>query len=159
MWTEAIEAIKNSSESSSVYIGCDSIVFKERDKFSKKKISKAKYSTVIIVHKDSSAGCQLFHNTVTLRDFGNLRQRLMTEVGYAIEAAFAIVDIIGKRRLEVHLDINSDPKHASNIALKEAMGYVQGSGFKAVGKPNGFAATHCADHLVRDKHNKQLSIH
>jgi predicted RNase H-related nuclease YkuK (DUF458 family) len=85
-----------------------------------------------------------------MRDFGNLRQRLITEAGFAIEAATEIVDVIGNRHLEIHLDINPDPKHKSNIAVKEALGYVKGTtGLDAKIKPESFAATHAADHVVR----------
>ena len=41
-------------------------------------------------------------------------------------------------------------KHKSNIAVKEALVYVKGTtGLDAVIKPNSFAATHAADHVVR----------
>ena len=86
MYDEAREAILNSSESSSVYIGADSIRYKKRSGE-----WYAKYSTVIILHRDSKHGGQLFSRNVEMRDFGNLRQRLITEAGFAIEAATAIV--------------------------------------------------------------------
>jgi len=136
--------IQNSSMSSSVYIGCDSIRFKKKGEWY------AKYSTVIVLHKDSRHGCTLHHNTEVVRDYGNLRQRLMAEVGYAISAALEIVDIIGERHLEIHLDINPNPMHKSNVAIKEALGYVKGTlGIDAKVKPDGWAATHGADHVVR----------
>ncbi|NBP64477.1 MAG: hypothetical protein EBU66_07435 [Bacteroidetes bacterium] len=144
-YDDAKEAILNSSESSSVYIGADSIRFKKRngDWY-------AKYSTVIILHVDSKHGAKIFHKSVEMRDYGNLRQRLITEAGFAIEAASEIVDVIGNRHMEIHLDINPNPKHKSNIAVKEALGYVKGTtGLDAVIKPHSFAATHAADHVVR----------
>jgi predicted RNase H-related nuclease YkuK (DUF458 family) len=52
--------------------------------------------------------------------------------------------------MEVHLDINPNPKHKSSIAVKEALGWVKGSlGIDAKIKPDSFAATHAADHVVR----------
>lgn len=145
MYDEAREAILNSSESSSVYIGADSIRYKN-----KAGIWFAKYSVVIILHVDSKHGAKLFHKTHVERDFGNLRQRLMTEAGYAIEAATQILDVLGDRKLEIHLDINPSPKYKSNVAVKEALGYVKGStGIDAKVKPESFAATHAADHVVR----------
>ena len=144
-YDDAKEAILNSSESSSVYIGADSIRFKKRngDWY-------AKYSTVIILHVDSKHGAKIFHKSVEMRDYGNLRQRLITEAGFAIEAASEIVDVIGNRHMEIHLDINPNPKHKSSIAVKEALGYVKGTtGLDAVIKPHSFAATHAADHVVR----------
>ncbi len=144
MFDEAKEAILNSSESSSVYIGADSIRFKKKDGR-----WYAKYSTVIILHVDSKHGAKIFHKNIEMPDYGNLRQRLITEAGFAIEAASEIIDVIGNRRMEIHLDINPNPKHKSNVAVKEALGYVKGTtGLDAVIKPHSFAATHAADHVV-----------
>jgi len=144
MYAQAREAIINSSPSSSIYVGADSIRYKKNDKWF------AKYSTVIILHVDSKHGCKLFHKSVDLPDYGAIKQRLLNEVMYAIEAAYEVIDVIGDRHFEVHLDINPSPNHKSNVAVKEALGYVKGSlGVDAVIKPNSFAATHCADHLVK----------
>ena len=85
MFLDAIIAIQNSSENSSIYVGADSIRFKKND------IWFAKYTTVIIVHLDSKHGAKVFHQTSVMPDYGNLRQRLMTEVQHAIEAASSIV--------------------------------------------------------------------
>ena len=143
---QAKKAIVSSTETSSVYVGCDSIRFKKNGKWF------AKYSTVIVVHKDSRHGCQIFYGAETLPDYGNLKQRLLTEVQYAITVATDIIDVIGKRHLEIHLDLNPNPKHKSNVAVKEALGWVRGSlGIDAHVKPESWAATHCADHTVRGK--------
>jgi len=144
MIEEAKKAIESSSSSSSIYIGADSIRYNNRGRWY------AKYSTVVILHKDSKHGCKLFHRTVDLPDYGNLKQRLMTEVGYAIEAASELIEVIGERHLEIHIDINPNPKYKSSVAVKEALGYVKGSlGIDAKIKPSSWAASHAADHLVR----------
>ena len=144
MIEEAKKAILDSSQSSSIYIGCDSI------RFRKNKQWYAKYSTVVIVHMDSKKGCRLFHESIDMPDYGNLKQRLLTEVQHAVATATEIIDVIGDRHLEIHLDINSDPKHKSSVAVKEALGWVKGSlGLDAKNKPSAFAATHAADHAVR----------
>lgn len=144
MIEQAKQAILDSSKESSVYIGCDSIRFK------KNKMWYAKYSTVIIVHMDSKRGCKLFHESVDMPDFGNLKQRLLNEVQMAVNTATEILDVLGDRHMELHLDINPNPKHKSSIAIKEALGWVKGSlGLDAKVKPASFAATHAADHAVR----------
>lgn len=144
MFEEAKQAILNSSKSSSVYIGADSIRYKKKDRWF------AKYSTVVILHVDSKRGCRLFHKSVDLPDYGNLKQRLLTEVGYAIEAASELIEAIGERHLEIHIDINPNPRYKSSVAVKEALGYVKGSlGIDAKIKPSSWAASHAADHLVR----------
>lgn len=151
-YLDAIEYIKQSSPQSSVYIGCDSIRYKKGKKRAKGRQWYAKYSTVIIIHIDSKHGGKVFHHTVSEPDYGNLKTRLLTEVQMAVEAALAVVDVIGDRHMEVHLDLNGSPSHKSNVALKEAVGWVQGMGFEPVIKPEAFAACHAADHCVRNTH-------
>ena len=130
MIEEAKQAILDSSPESSVYIGCDSIRFK------KNKMWYAKYSTVVIVHMDSKRGCRLFHESVDMPDYGNLKQRLLTEVQMAVTTATEIVEVLGNRHMEIHLDINPNPKHKSSVAVKEALGWVKGSlGIDAKIKP------------------------
>lgn len=141
MWSSARKAIVESSEQSSIYIGCDSLRIPAKNK--------AVFSTVIVLHKDSKHGCKIFHNQVTIPDYGQMRPRLMTEVHYALEAFYAIEDIVGNRKLEIHLDVNPDPRHASNVVTSEALGWVRSLGIEARIKPDSFAATTAADHFVR----------
>lgn len=147
MIEEAKKAIIESSQESAVYVGCDSIRFKKKDQWY------AKYSTVVILHVDSKHGCRLFHESVDMPDYGNLKQRLLTEVQMAVQVATELIDVIGDRNMSIHLDINPNPKHKSNVAIKEALGWVRGSlGIDAQVKPNSWAATHAADHAVRNLH-------
>ena len=141
MWLKAKEAIRGSSKESAIYIGCDSL--------RKAKKNTAEFSTVIVLHMDSKHGCKVFHNKVVIPDYGNMRMRLLTEVGLALEAFYSIEDAIDGRKLEIHLDVNPDPKHASNIVTKEALGWVRGLGLEARIKPDSFAASTAADHCVR----------
>ena len=146
---EAIEAIKDSSPQSSVYVGCDSIRYKVRRK---SKEYKVRFSTVIILHINSKNGGKIFPFSFTTRDYGtkdNLKMRLMGEVAMATEVATAIVEHIGTRHMEVHIDVNPDENHASSVAVKEALGWSRGLGFETKIKPDGWAATHAADHAVR----------
>jgi predicted RNase H-related nuclease YkuK (DUF458 family) len=50
--------------------------------------------------------------------------------------------------LEVHADINTDPHFQSNVALKEAMGYILSMGFVFKAKPDAFASSTCADKVI-----------
>jgi predicted RNase H-related nuclease YkuK (DUF458 family) len=147
MYDEAKQAIIDSSLESSIYVGCDSIRFKKKGQWF------AKFSTVIIIHMDTKKGGRIFHTSVDMPDYGNLKQRLLMEVQLAVTAATEIIDVIGDRHFELHLDINPNPKHKSNVAVKEALGWVRGSlGIDAKIKPASFAATHAADHVVRHLH-------
>lgn len=143
MFEDAREYIKNSSKQSAVYIGCDSIRYK-RDG-----LWYARYATVIVIHINSKNGGKIFHHSVAMRDYGVLRTRLLAEVGMAIEAFDAISDVIDGRHIEIHLDINPSEKHASHVAVKEALGWVRGLGLDAKIKPSSWCATNAADHAVR----------
>jgi len=143
-WDEARAVIAASPQDSSVYVGCDSIRYRNANGR-----WKARYSTVVVLHKSTRSGCRLFHETVTMDDYGNLKQRLLNEVMYAVNVATELLDAIGDRHLEIHLDVNPNPKHKSSIAVKEALGYVTGSGFIGKVKPCSWAATHAADHVAR----------
>lgn len=142
------QAIANSSNASSVYVGCDSIRFKKQGRFF------ARYATVVILHIDSRHGCQLFYTEETLPDFGKktegLRQRLINEAGFAIAVASELIDVLGDRKMEIHLDINPKEEYASSKAVKEAVGYVLGAtGIQPKIKPFAFAAMHAADKCAR----------
>jgi uncharacterized protein len=147
MLESAKKAIRESSRESSVYIGCDSVRFKKQERWY------ARYSTVVVLHKDSNKGCSLFYDTVVLPDYGNMKQRLLTEVMNTVNVALELLDEIDTRHLEIHLDLNQNPRHKSNVAVKEALSYVK-SALPFVEtriKPFAFAAAHCADHLARGK--------
>jgi predicted RNase H-related nuclease YkuK (DUF458 family) len=49
--------------------------------------------------------------------------------------------------MEVHADINTNPNFQSNVALRDAMGYILGMGFTFKAKPNAFASSCCADKM------------
>jgi predicted RNase H-related nuclease YkuK (DUF458 family) len=77
---------------------------------------------------------------------------MMNEVMFATNAALEIVDFLEGRHMEIHLDINPSPKHKSNVAMKEAMGYVLGNtGIQPMLKPDAWAASHASDHCARQK--------
>lgn len=146
MIEKAIDAIIHSSSDSSVYVGCDSVRFKKHGKWF------ARYATVIVVHHATRHGASIYHDVQVMPDFGNLKMRLMNEVMFATNAALEIVDWLEGRQLEIHLDINPNPKHKSNVAIKEALGYVLGNtGYTAKVKPEAWAASHASDHCARQK--------
>lgn len=153
-WKNAKSAITKSSTDANVYVGCDSIRYK-----SKKGITGicqpnswvARYSVVIVLHH-SRDGCNIYHQTFVLPDFGNIKERMLNEVNYAVSAALEIVDLLGPRTMSIHLDINPNEEHKSSVAVKEAIGWVRGMfGQDPVVKPDAWAASHVSDHVVRDK--------
>ena len=146
MWDKAIEAIIESSKDSSVYVGCDSVCFKKNG------VWYARYATVVILHHATRHGASIYHDVQVLPDFRNIKTRMMNEVMFATNAALEIVDFLEGRHMEIHLDINPNPKHKSNVAMKEAMGYVLGNtGIQPMLKPDAWAASHASDHCARQK--------
>ena len=75
---------------------------------------------------------------------------MLNEVNKSVEIAYRIFEILEKYNveLEVHADINTDPDFKSNIALKDAMGYILGMGYVFKAKPYAFASSNCADMMV-----------
>ena len=49
----------------------------------------------------------------------------------------------------IDIDINPDPKYKSNEVLRQAVGLVEGMGYKVRYKTLGPIATYAADHLVK----------
>lgn len=76
-----------------------------------------------------------------------LRERMMLEIAYSIETAYEIEPIIKKLGLEmeIHADINQNPRFPSHASYNEAMGYIKSMGYTFVAKPDAFAASGCAD--------------
>lgn len=142
---EVRKAIEASSESTAIYVGCDSRRFRAQGRWF------ATYTTVVVIHIDQSRGCMIYGKRDLLPDFGKVKERMMNEVMFAVDVAYKIADSVGERRFEVHLDVNPDPKHKSNTAVKEALGYVQGMGFTPRIKPEAPIASTAADFFGKQK--------
>ena len=155
---EVQEHLLNVSEESRVYIGCDSSRHKDANGD-----WMANYTTAIVVHNiDENGigrGARVFCDSHTLRDYDQKHDRpmmrMMQEAYHAVEAYQQLEDELILREVEVHLDVNGDPKHGSNCAMKATMGYVRGvTGRDVLIKPYAFAASYAADHGVRGKFNR-----
>jgi len=163
---DAPQAITESSPESSVYIGCDSIRFRKYNKQTKKYNWFVRYSSVVVLHKDSKHGGTIFSNSVVEPEYSNpdnptagLANRLLSEVGHMLQTFEVIKHSLGNRYFELHLDINSDELHASNKVAKQALGWVKGYpvneetgtvvGNKAKLKPSAWAASFAADRIAR----------
>lgn len=109
----------------------------------------AEFATVIVFLREKKGGFMFIANYSIQGSMG-LKERMITEVAKSIEIAYALCDIIEQHgvELEVHADINTDPSFKSNVALKEAMGYILGMGFAFKAKPDAFASSACADKVV-----------
>jgi len=107
------------------------------------------YATVVVVLREGKGGFMFIRNLKGSTKIG-IKERMLKEVTMSVEVAYAICNILEAYNveLEVHADINTDPKFQSNVALKDAMGYILGMGFVFKAKPDAFASSYCADRAV-----------
>jgi predicted RNase H-related nuclease YkuK (DUF458 family) len=141
--------IQNQSEQSKIYIGCDSEAYKKNNK------RYADYFLVVVVHIDQSHGCKIFGEKITEIDYTTDKKRptfrLMNEVYKASNLYLELAEAIGDRDCEIHLDINTQKKHASSLVLEQAIGYVKGTcNIIPLVKPDSWAATHVADKFLKN---------
>ncbi len=107
------------------------------------------FATVIVFLREGKGGF-MFVNRENFRGKMSLKERMINEVSKSVIIAYQLCDILDTYQveLEVHADINTDPAFKSNVALKEAMGYILGMGYTFKAKPDAFASSSCADKLV-----------
>jgi uncharacterized protein len=107
------------------------------------------FATVIVFLRERKGGFMFIHNDMSRKTM-SLRERMITEVGKSVDVAYQLCDLLDKYNveLEVHADINTDPYFQSNVALRDAMGYILGMGFVFKAKPDAFASSNCADKVV-----------
>jgi uncharacterized protein len=123
-----------------VCIGSDSQVHNEQIEF----------ATVIVFLREKRGGFMYILNESIHNNNMSLKERMITEVSKSVDIAYKLCDLLDKYHvaLEVHADINTDPTFKSNVALKEAMGYIMGMGYTFKAKPDAFASSCCADKVV-----------
>ena len=137
-----------------IYIGCDS----ERKRI--RGVWYATYNSVVVIQmKDEngrSCGCRVFTHNEKLQDYDQNKSRpymrMMNEAYKATELYQQLEDELFDFEVEIHLDINKDARHGSNVAHNAAVGYAKGvTGRVVMTKPEAWAASHVADHGVRGK--------
>ena len=107
------------------------------------------FATVIVFLREGHGGFMFIHNEKT-HDAYSIKERMLIEVAKSIEIAYELCDLFTEYDvdMEVHADINTNPQFKSNLALREAMGYILGMGFAFKAKPEAFASSSCANKVV-----------
>jgi predicted RNase H-related nuclease YkuK (DUF458 family) len=107
-----------------------------------------KYATAIVLVTEGNGGI-IIYSTEFIKGKPGINERMINEVQKSIEVAYEICPLLDLYdvKLEVHADINQNPDHDSNKALKQAVGYIQGMGYEFKVKPDAFASSTCADNL------------
>jgi predicted RNase H-related nuclease YkuK (DUF458 family) len=116
---------------------------------SQRKGDSIEFATVIVFVREKKGGFMYINSCREQRMMG-IKERMILEVAKSVEIAYELCPVLDKYdiELEVHADINTDPQFPSNVALKEAMGYILSMGFQFKAKPDAFASSCCADKIV-----------
>ena len=134
------------SPETKIYIGADSERYKRND------VWYADYTLAIVVHIDGRHGCKIFGEVQTEIDYDKKNSRpamrLMNEVYKVSELYHKLVDVVGDREVQIHLDINPQECYNSSIVIQQAVGYIKGTcNIIPMVKPKAFAASYAADRL------------
>lgn len=141
---EVKQYISASTMESKIYLGGDS------ERLLNNGVWYADYATVVIIHINGKHGCKIFGEVTRERDYDQRLNkpslRLMTEVTKVAQLYFQLVDVIGSRSCEIHLDLNPNEKYGSSCVVSQAVGYIMGTcNMRPIVKPFSFAATIAAD--------------
>ncbi len=161
MFTQAqVEEIVNLlitlGQDTKIYLGCDSVRYRKHDRWH------ARYATVAIVHMNGKNGCRIFSVVDHEPDYdlkkNRPKMRMMNEVSKVCALYTQLAPWIDEFEVEIHLDINTDPKHGSNCAANEAAGFVLGmTGIEPKLKPESWAASFGADGVAHGRGIKEAA--
>ena len=120
-----------------VHIGTDSL---QTGRFTQ-------FVTVVVILTPHKGGRVVYRREVVPR-ISSLRERLLTEVWKSVDLGLQCSPVVNGE-LTVHIDANPVVSHKSSAYVQELVGLVVGQGFRALIKPESWAASHAADHVVR----------
>ena len=126
-----------SRDGQAVHIGTDSL---QSGRFTQ-------FVTVVVVLTPRKGGRVAYRREIAPR-ITSLRERLLKEVWKSVDLGLQFTSIV-PGDLTVHIDANPVVAHTSSAYVQELVGLVVGQGFKALIKPESWAASHAADHVVR----------
>ena len=106
-----------------------------------------RFVTVVVILTPRKGG-RVAYRKASVPRITSLRERLLKEVWKSVDLGLHFSPIV-KGELTVHIDANPVVAHKSSAYVQELVGLVVGQGFKALIKPESWAASHAADHVVR----------
>lgn len=147
---EIVNLLIELSSETKIYLGCDSVRYVKNGR------PYARFATVCIVHRNGKNGCKIFSNISHQADYdlkkNRPKNRMIAEVMKVCELYLQLAPFIDEFDVEIHLDINTDPKFGSNCAASEAAGYVLAmTGIEPKLKPDSWAASFGADAMVHGR--------
>lgn len=142
--TQLVNSLKNNQFEKKIIVGGDSQVLD----------NKISFVTTVIVLSVGHGGI-FFYNKQHI-EFDNkyllMQNRLFEETYRAVEIAKIVDGLLKNTKYKVdqiHCDLNSNKKYKSNKAVTMCVGYISGNGYKAIIKPDAYAASSIADSLTR----------
>ena len=105
------------------------------------------FVTVLVVLTPTKGGRVVYTREVVPRII-SLRERLFQEVWRSVQIGLELSPHVSGQ-MTLHIDANTEEKYMSSRYIQELVGLVVGQGFKALVKPESWASTHVADHVVR----------
>jgi len=94
-------------------------------------------------------GAKVISGTFIEKYKPTLQERMLKEVQLSIDVGYNILPLIELYDIdmEIHADVNPNPMAGSHVALKQAMGFIEGMGFNCKVKPEAYAASSGADKI------------
>lgn len=106
------------------------------------------YAVVVALYHTGKGAHLIFNRWRTQKE--QVRNvRLLNEVWYAVEAAEELKNSGLPKVTWIDIDLNPDPRYKSNEVFRQAVGLVEGMGYKVRYKTLGPIVTYCADHIVK----------
>ena len=127
-----------SIEGVELHIGTDSQHFNSKT---------TEYITVLVCRTPGKGG-RIFYNEESCEQIKQLHQRLFKEVWKSIE--FGLKLNVPKKDITIHVDVNTKQKYKSSKFMREFIGLVESQGFRVLCKPDSWAASTVADHLLKN---------
>lgn len=136
---EYIREYVSTRENVEILIGSDSQCYGNK---------KTIYGVVIALYTKGK-GAHVLCSRETVPMERNTATRLLNEVWKSIEVAEYLKENDLPKPTWIDIDLNPDPKYKSNTVLRQAVGLVEGMGYKVRYKHLGALTTYAANHLVR----------
>jgi len=106
---------------------------------------------VIVVLRRGKGG-RVFYSSERMPKIRSLRERLMREVWTSVDVGMQLNDVISDDvTLTIHIDANPNLKFKSSNHVRELAAMAVSQGFRTLLKPQSWAASHVADHVVKNK--------
>lgn len=117
----------------------------------------ADFVTAIVIHRVGNGGRYFWRHAVIDRKFHTLRDRIIQEVLFSLDAAKEILEklnaetaaVTGSKPnwdFEIHVDVGENG--ASRTMIQELVAMVRANNFEAKTKPDSYAASKVADRHV-----------